>query len=95
MGTTHLSGINLKFTAVNEGVAGNFTVAGISTDDVLIAVIAWKLTLSEATPNTIAFAGQNVTSEFTITSANTINNGGGTSLADCAVLCVWLDVDAT
>ena len=95
MGTTHLSGINLKFTAVNEGVAGNHTVAGITTDDILIAVIAWKLTLSEATPNTIAFAGQNVTTEFTITSANTINNGGGTNLADCAVLCVWLDVDAS
>jgi len=95
MGTTHVSGLNLKFTTIPEGAAGNHTVTGISTDDVLIAVVGWKITLSEGTPNTQAVAAVNLTSEFTITAANTINNTGGTALTDSSCLVVWLDLDAS
>jgi hypothetical protein len=94
MGTTHFSGLNLKFTAIPEGAAGNHTVTGISTDDSIVAVLGWKPTLSEGTPNTIAVAAVNLTSEFTITAANTINNTGGTALTDTWALVVWLDADA-
>ena len=95
MGTTHLSGLNLKITAIPEGAAGNHTVTGITTDDSIIAVIGHKITLSEGTPNTQAVAAVNLTSEFTITAAETINNGGGTSLADTIAFVIWLDVDAS
>ncbi len=94
MSTTHFSGLNLKMTAITEGAAGNHTVAGIATEDTLLAVVGCKLTLSEATPNTIAFSAANLTSEFTITAANTINNTGGTNLTDSAFFCLWLDKDA-
>ena len=94
MSTTHFTGLNLKCTAIPEGAAGNHTVTGISTDDTLLAVVGWKPTLSEGTPNTIAVAAVNLTSEFTITAADTINNTGGTALTDTFALVVWLDLDA-
>jgi hypothetical protein len=93
MGTSHFSGLNIKFTALSEGSAGNHTVTGITTDDVLIAVIGHKITLSEGTPNTQAVAGVNLTSEFTITAADTINNSAGTALTDTAAIVIWLDKD--
>jgi hypothetical protein len=95
MGTTHLSGFNLKVTAIPEGAAGNHTVTGITTDDVLLAVIGHKITLSEGTPNTQAVAAVNLTSEFTITATNTINNSAGTALTDTFCLVFWLDKDAS
>ncbi len=70
-------------------------MTGISTDDTLIAVIGHKIALGEATPNTITVTAVNLTSEFTITAANTINNTGGTSLADSMVFAIWLDKDAS
>jgi hypothetical protein len=94
MGTSHFTGLNLNLTTCNEGTAGNFSVPFISTDDVLLFVGGVKLVLSEGTPNTIAFTAVNITSEFTITAANTINNTGGTSLVDTAVFVLWLDMDA-
>lgn len=94
MGTSHFSGLNIKVTAIPEGAAGNHTVTGITTNDVLLAVIGHKLALGEAAPNTITVTAVNLTSEFTITAADTINNGGGTSLADTMAFAIWLDVDA-
>ncbi len=95
MGTTHFSGLNLKVTAIPEGAAGNHTVTGITTDDVLIAVIGHKMALNEAAPPTMTITAVNLTSEFTISAADTIENGGHTSLADTWVLVFWLDVDAS
>ncbi len=95
MATTHVSGFNLKITAIPEGSAGSHTVTGISTDDTLLAVIGHKIALSEGSPNTISVTAVNLTSEFTISAANTINNTGGTSLADTMVLVFWLDKDAS
>jgi hypothetical protein len=95
MGTTHFSGLNIKLTAIPEGNAGNHTVTGIATDDVLLAVVAIKLTLSEGTPNTVAVSALNLTSGFSITGANTINNTGGTALTDAGGLVLWLDTDAS
>jgi hypothetical protein len=90
---SHHGDINLRVTAVSEGAAGNFTVSGITTSDTLVAVVGVKLVLSEGTPNTIAFSAVNITSEFTITAVDTINNDGGTSLADTIVFVFWLDAD--
>ena len=88
---TSFTNLNLKFFALSEGAAGAFTVTGIQPGDTLLAVIGWKPTLSEGTPNTVAMAGVNLTSEFTITAANTIDNTGGTALTDTGALVVYLD----
>lgn len=65
---------------VAGGAAGNLTVSGIKTANRLIFV------------GKIVDAGQafsDLTSEFTITAANTINNTGGTSTASSHVVVVW------
>ena len=95
MGTTHFSGLNLKISPLTEGVAGNFTVTGIATDDTLLAVVGWGVVLSAGTPNTIAITKFDLSSEFTISAANTINNTGGTTLADKFMMAIWLDKDAS
>ena len=58
--------------------AGDVTVTGIKTTDKIESVLVFGLT--EGTPNT--FSGiADLTSEFTITADDTINNVGGTSTA--------------
>lgn len=59
----------LVVTTASGGAAGDITVTGIGTDDVLVAVI----NLADAA---------DLTSEFTITAADTINNTGGTATTD-------------
>lgn len=83
----------LKFAFIGDAAAGNFTVTGIRQADKLLAVVAATLVLTEGAPNTLAWTGnQNLTSEFSITAANTINNTGGTTLVDKLALVVYLDV---
>lgn len=82
----------LKFAFVGEGAAGDFTVTGVATRDKLLKVLMVKLALGEAAPPTIAFTFADLTSEFTISAANTINNGGGTTLADAFALVVYLAI---
>lgn len=64
-------------TVIAGGAAGNHTVTGILTTDILLAVI--DLT-TEA----------DLTSEFTITATDTINNGGGTDTTGDNLLVLWL-----
>lgn len=62
------------------GAAGNLTVTGIKTSHRLVLVAK------------IVDAGQayaDLTSEFSITSANTINNTGGTATTSAHVVVVW------
>lgn len=76
----------LKFKFVAGAAAGNITVAGVKKDDQIVAVIAFGLT--EGTPNT--FSGfADLTSEFSATATDTINNTGGTSSANKMVMVVW------
>lgn len=72
------------------GAAGNLTVTGISLDDKIIQVI--HIALSEGAPNTFD-APADLTSEFSITAANTINNTGGTATTDGLVIVEWYDAD--
>lgn len=82
----------LRFGVIAEGAAGNHTVTGIRPEDKLIAVVGFTVVLSEGAPNTIAITAQDLTSEFTISADDTINNTGGTSLVDGWALVVYLDV---
>ncbi|MGH9158205.1 MAG: hypothetical protein ACRD1K_20745 [Acidimicrobiales bacterium] len=85
--------MNLRFSVIAEAAAGNFTVTGIAVGDKLAAVVGFTVVLSEGTPNTIAYTTRDLTSEFSVTAANTINNTGGTSLVDGWALVVWFDTD--
>lgn len=58
------------------GAAGNHTVTGISTTDILLAV----LDLTTAA---------DLTSEFTVTAADTINNAAGTDTTGDNLLVLW------
>lgn len=67
---------HLKMFQVAGAAAGNITVSGVLAADKIVGVSAFGVT--EGTPNT--FSGiLNLTSEFTVTADNTINNTSGTS----------------
>jgi hypothetical protein len=69
------------------GAAGDHTLTGISLDDKIIAI-------THLQTNAGAFdAAADLTSEFSITAANTINNGGGTATADDLLVVQWYDAD--
>lgn len=63
-------------------VAGNVTVAGVAATDRLIGVEAITFDTSG-----YCTAVADLTSEFTVTGANTINNTAGTSTANKLVVC--------
>ena len=92
------NGLNLRMAVVNGGAAGNLTVTGISTDDIIERIYAAAFTINAATPadnspiDLTASAGD-LTSQFSITAANTINNAGGTSTASNVVFVLYWDAD--
>lgn len=61
----------LQQTIIAGGAAGNHTVTGIATGDTLVSVLHVDFTDASET-------GDDVTAEFTISAADTINNMGGT-----------------
>lgn len=72
----------LKVTVVAGAVAGNVTVTGIATTDHLIAVLHLDITGNNET---------DLTSEFTISAANTINNAAGTATDSDTLLVIYFD----
>lgn len=60
------------------GAAGDFTIAGITTDDKILL----------AYDDDAAGGVTDLTSEFSITAANTVNNTGGTAVSN-ALYVVW------
>ncbi len=82
MSRTH-SEQGLRIRIVNGGSAGNITVPGIAVGDVIEQVTAAAYTINSGTPADddpidLTSSVGDVTSEFSITAANTINNTGGT-----------------
>ena len=75
---------NRRLTLVAGAAAGNLTVTGISLQDRILSV---------QTLNVTSGAVADLTSEFTITAANTINNGGGTATTGAGVFVEWEDHD--
>lgn len=65
---------------VAGGIAGDITVTGITTSDRLDSVIAYTAGVPAL-----------LTSEFTITGANTINNTGGTNTTGATLVVTWTD----
>jgi hypothetical protein len=77
----------LKQTIVAGAAAGDFTVTGIALNDRLISIIE-----IDGTDVSETFA--DLTAEFTITAANTINNAGGTATTGSGLIVTYLDVSA-
>jgi hypothetical protein len=69
---------SLKSRTVAGAVAGNITVTGIKKGDKLLIV------------QQVNAAGAELTSEFTITADNTINNTGGTNTTGMTLLVLWM-----
>jgi adhesin HecA-like repeat protein len=73
--------------AVAAGAAaGNITVTGVKATDRLVSVL-FADGAGVAVEDIV-----DLTSEFTITAADTINNTGGTSTAGGSVVVTWLSV---
>ena len=68
---------DLSSRQVAGAAAGNITVTGIKLDDRLVLV------------QDLTDANSDITSEFSITADDTINNTGGTSTAGHSVLVTW------
>lgn len=74
---------------VAGAAAGDVTVTGITIRDKLKAVVGF--TLSEGAPNTINVL--DLTDEFSISAADTINNDGGTSSANGILFVTYIAAD--
>lgn len=82
----HIGEQLIRSAVIVGGAAGNLTVTGIAVGDNLIGVIRLN---RDATAANIDMSG--ITSEFTITAANTINNAGGTNTTGDALLILYQD----
>lgn len=89
MSETHQN-LALRQVIVAGAAAGNITVTGIKTRDVLKSVIGFTLALTEGEPNTLAFTPLDLTDEFTITAADTINNAAGTTSEDGLLIVTYI-----
>jgi len=78
----------LKITPVKGGSAGDHTVAGIATVDAILSVSKINFE-TEGIISTVA----DLTTEFTITGAATINNTSGTDTTDALLLVLWAEYD--
>jgi hypothetical protein len=74
----------VKSTIIDGGAAGDHTVTGIKVGDNLVAVLQ-----VDATDATETYA--DLTSEFSITGDDTINNTGGTDTTGCGLVVIWED----
>ena len=74
-----------KMAVVAGGSAGNFTVSGIQTTDELVGVLHFAGAGTDVTDL------EYLTSEFSITVANTINNTGGTASTGGKLLVFYID----
>ena len=82
----------VRTTVIDGGAAGDHTVTGIAVGDALRAVLKLDFTLTEGTPNTRTWAASDLTGEFSITGANTINNAGGTDTTGAVLVVVYEDL---
>jgi hypothetical protein len=78
--TSHLAP-NLQQTVITGGAAGDHTVTGIKVTDKLVAVLDIS-------------GPEDLTSEFTITADDTINNTGGTATTSDTLLVTYFRAHA-
>jgi hypothetical protein len=71
----------IKQALINGGAAGDLTVTGIEVGDELVSVLHY----------TSGAALADLTSEFSISAADTINNTGGTATTGDQLWITWID----
>jgi hypothetical protein len=84
----------LKTAVIAGGAAGNLTVTGIAATDELVSVLRADVaadTGTGASGNKVE-ALSDITAEFSITAANTINNTGGTDTTGDQLVVVYRQV---
>jgi len=81
---TKLGAGAVKATIIAGGAAGDHTVTGIAVGDSLVAVLHVDFT-------DVSETGADITSEFSISGASTINNTGGTATTGGFLVVVWED----
>ena len=79
----------VKTTVIDGGAAGDHAVTGIAVGDALRSVLKLDFTLAEGTPNTRTWAAEDLSGEFEITAADTINNAGGTDTTGAVLVVVY------
>lgn len=80
----------LRFTIILGGAAGDITVPGVGVNDDLLSVVLFGFDdLAIASTDPVTPVITDLTVEFEITAANTINNAGGTASADRMLLVVY------
>jgi hypothetical protein len=82
----------VKTTVIDGGAAGDHAVSGIAVGDALRSVLKLDFTLEEGTPNTRTWTAEDLTGEFSITGANTINNADGTDTTGAVLVVVYEDL---
>jgi len=84
----------VRQTFLVGAAAGNYTLTGIIKDhDKILQVTLVKLALAEGTPNTITWTASDLTSQFSITANDTINNTGGAAGTGGFLVVLWYDSD--
>jgi len=82
----------LRITPVKGGSAGDFTVAGIATVDKILGISQIEFETT-ASANVEISTVADLTTEFTISGAATINNTSGTDTTGALLLVMWADYD--
>lgn len=77
----------VRQAVVAGGAAGNFTVTGIKPRDQLVSVVAFQVGAAVGVDGV-----EDLTSEFAVTAADTINNAAGTATTNGFVVVTWLSV---
>jgi len=77
----------LHFRIVAGAAAGNVTVTGVALTDKLYYVGGFSAVYNSGAIDTLT--PLNLTSEFTITAANTVNNTSGTASTGGLLLVIW------
>jgi len=80
---------SIKFALIAGGAAGDHTITGIEVGDELIS-IEYLISVTILAVSVIA-SDNNLTSQFTISADNTINNTGGTNTSAGILRVMWID----
>lgn len=83
---SHIGEQLFRSAVIAGGAAGNHTVTGIAVGDTLVGVIRLDRDATAANINITA-----ITSEFSVSATNTINNTGGTNTTGDSLLVLYQD----
>jgi len=82
----------IKMFMVAGGSAGSHTITGITTADKLLGVTSILPTAAQL--STCVLTSDDITTECTISAADTIDNTGGTDTTGALLLVLYADYDA-